>query len=180
MTLWLRLVSLSLLVLLAVAACANPQRPSVQSDDVVLPTPMRTLEASVERSIAAVDTALVGVGERLTMPLAAYRPSEPPSLLQSPRTIRRVDLADADDGFVVIYQAPSTGAALELADDLATYLESGFGQTNYAADTQFAVSTLGDTIVFTTWSQRRSDDPERAEAAFDAIAGVGTPLEINK
>ncbi len=80
----------------------------------------------------------------------------------------------------VIYQAPSAGAAIELADDLAEYLESGFGQTNFAADTQFAVSLLGDTIVFTTWSQRRSDDPARAEAAFDAIATVGTPVEINK
>ena len=180
MTLLPRLLSLSLIAVLALAACANPERPSVQSDEVELPTPMRSLEASVARTIAAVDAALVGVGERLAMPLAAYRPSEPPSLLQLPRTIRRVDLADADDGFVVVYQAPSTGAAIELADDLAAYLESGFGQTNYAADTQFAVSTLGDTIVFTTWSQRRSDDPARAEAAFDAIAGVGTAVEVRK
>ena len=67
------------------------------------------------------------------------------------------------------------GAAIELAEDLADYLGSGFGQTNYVADTQFAVSTLGDTIVFTTWSQRRSDDPERAEAAFDAVAEAIIP-----
>lgn len=175
-----RLLPLALVTLLAVAACTNPDRPSVQSDEVVLPTPMRTLDASVSRTVAAVDSALNAVGERLTMPIGAYRPSEPESLLQVPRTVRRVDLADADDGFVVIYQAPGSGQALELADDLVAYLESGFGQTNYAADTQFAVSTLEDTVVFTTWSQRRSDDPARAEAAFAAIAAVGTPLEINK
>ena len=58
---------------------------------------------------------------------------------------------------------------MRLADELAGYLGSGFGQTNFVADTQFSVSTLEDTIVFTTWSQRRSDDPERAEAAFDAF-----------
>ena len=171
---------LSLAAVLALAACTSPDRPSVQADEVELPTPMRTVDASVERTIAAVDAALTGVGERLTTPTGAYRPSEPQSLLQLPRVVRRVELADPDDGFVVIYEASSYGAAIELADDLAEYLESGFGQTNYVADTQFALSTLEDTIVFTTWSQRRSDDPERAEAAFDAIASVGTPVEIEK
>ena len=171
---------LSLAAVLALAACTSPDRPSVQADQVELPTPMRTVDASVERTIAAVDAVLAGVGERLTTPTGAYRPSEPQSLLQLPRVVRRVELADPDDGFVVIYEAPSYGAAIELADDLAEYLESGFGQTNYVADTQFALSTLEDTIVFTTWSQRRSDDPERAEAAFDAIASVGTPVEIEK
>lgn len=178
-----RLVSLPLLPLVAVVAlgaCASPDRLSVMPDEVELPTPMRTFDASVQRTVEAVEAALGAAGERLTMPTGAYRPSEPPSLLQLPRTIRRVDLADPDDGFVVVYEAPSAGAAIELADDLADYVESGFGQTNFPADTQFAVSTLEDTIVFTTWSQRRSDDPERAEAAFDAIAEVGTPVEIDK
>ena len=64
--------------------------------------------------------------------------------------------------------------------ELADYVASGFGQTNFPADTQFSVATLEDTVIFTTWSQRRSDDPERAEAAFEAIASVGTPLEISK
>lgn len=176
----LQLLVLLLMASLAVAACTSTDRPSVQADDIALPTPMRTIDASVQRSITAVESALAGVGERLVPPTAAYRPSEPQSLLQVPRTIRRVDLADPDDGYVVIYQAPDSGAAIELADDLAAYLESGFGQTNYVADTQFAVSTLGDTIIFTTWSQRRSDDPERAGSAFEAIRTVGSPIEINK
>jgi hypothetical protein len=42
------------------------------------------------------------------------------------------------------------------------------------------VSTLDDTVIFTSWSRRRSDDPERAEAAFEAIATVGTPVEVAK
>ena len=165
---------------LALAACTSPDRPTVQSDEVELPTPMRTVDASVERAITAVAAALSGAGERLVMPTAAYRPSEPQSMIQLPRTIRRVELADPDDGYVVVYQAPSAGAAIELAQDLADYVGSGFGQTNYVADTQFAVSTIEDTIVFTTWSQRRSDDPERSRAAFDAIASVGSPVEIAK
>ena len=180
MALLARLAALALGVSLVLAACTSPDRPSVQADDVALPTPLRTVDASVQRSISAVEAALAAVGERLVLPTGAYRPSEPKSLMELPRAIRRADLADPDDGFVVFYEASGSGAAIELAQDLVDYVESGFGQTNYAADTQFAVSTLADTIVFTTWSQRRSDDPGRAEAAFEAIASVGTPVEINK
>lgn len=165
---------------LAVAACANPDRPSVVPDKVALPTPLQSFDASVAGAVNAVEVALASVGERLEVPVGPYRPSEPESLLQTPRVVRRVVLADPDDGFVVIYETDGRGAALDRAADLADYLESGFGQTNYVADTQFAVSTLEDTIIFTTWSKRRSDDPDRAEASFDAVATVGEAVEINK
>ncbi|MGD8485699.1 MAG: hypothetical protein PVH07_03585, partial [Chloroflexota bacterium] len=113
-------------------------------------------------------------------PAGAYRPSEPEALLQVPRVVRRVVLADPDDGYVIVYEAASSGEAIRLADELADYVGSGFGQTNYVADTQFSVSVLADTIVFTTWSQRRSDDPERAEAVFEALGRVGSPVEVSK
>ena len=172
---------LALLALpLALAACASVDRPTVQADEVALPTPLRSFDASVAGTLAALESAVASVGERLEVPPGAYRPSEPEPLLQVPRVIRRVELADLDDGYVVVYEAESSGEAMRLADELAGYLESGFGQTNFVADSQFSVSTLEDTIVFTTWSKRRSDDPERAEAAFDALATVGTPVEISK
>jgi hypothetical protein len=180
LTALLRLVAFALAATLALAACTSPDRPSVVPDQVELPTPMRSFDASVERTVEALEAALLASSERLGVPTGAYRPSEPASLLQTPRVIRRVELADPDDGFVVIYEAENRGAALERAAELADYVESGFGQTNFVADTQFSVSTLEDTVIFSTWSQRRSDDPERAQGAFDAIASVGTPIEISK
>ena len=167
-------------VSLMLAACTSADRPTVQAETVALPTPLRSFDASVAATIGALESAVATVGERLEVPSGAYRPSEPEPLLQVPRAVRRVDLADGDDGYVIIYEAESDNEAVRLADELAGYLGSGFGQTNYVADTQFSVSTLGDTIVFTTWSQRRSDDPGRAEAAFDAIATVGDPVEVAK
>jgi len=174
------LAAVLLTTALSVAACANPDRPAVQADEVPLPTPMRSFGTSVAVTLGALEAALAGVGERLELPDRAFRPSEPEALLQTPRVVRRAGLADLDDGYVVVYDAPSVADAERLADELADYLGSGFGQTNYVADTQFAVGTLEDTIVFTTWSQRRSDDPERAEAAFEAMASVGQAVEVAK
>ena len=56
----------------------------------------------------------------------------------------------------------------------------GIGFNNFAVDTQFSVRTVGGTIVFTTWSRRRSSEPDQAEAVFDAIATVGEEIEVFK
>lgn len=166
--------------LLVLSACTNPERASIQADEVPLPTPLRSFDASVGATIAQVESALGTVGARLVDPTVAYRPSEPESMLQLPRVVRRADLADRDDGYVVIYEAEGRSDALARARDLADYLGSGFGQSNYVADTQFSVSVLGDTVIFTTWSRGRSDDPDRAETVFDAIATVGEPVPVAK
>lgn len=180
MTVLFRLALVGALITLLLGACTSIDRPTVQSDQVPLPTPLRSFDASLASTIAALESSVATVGERLETPAGAYRPSEPASLLQAPRVVRRVELADLDDGFVVIYQTDDEGVAQDRAADLADYLGSGFGQTNYAADTQFSVSVLEDTVIFTTWSSRRSDDPDRAQAAFEAVAGVGTAVHISK
>jgi len=165
---------------LAVTACTSVDGPTVQRDTVALPTPLRSLDVSADTTVAALSAALGTIGERLVEPPGPYRPSEPPSLMELPRVVRRAELADVGDGFVVIYEAPSRADAERLASELAAYLGSGFGMTNYVADTQFAVSVLDDTIIFTTWSARSSDDPERARKAFEAMAAVGEPVAVTK
>jgi hypothetical protein len=165
---------------MALVACTNVGRPSVQADQIALPTPLRSFDASVATTIDRLESALSAVGERLQTPARAFRPSEPPSLLQTPRVIKRADLADPDDGFVIIYESASRGAALVQAQALADYLGSGFGQSNYAADTQFSVSVLDDTVIFAAWSRSRSDEPERAESAFLAMATVGEAVDVER
>jgi hypothetical protein len=166
------------LALLVAAGCASVERPSVEGDRVALPTPLRSFDASVAATIDDLRAALAGIGRRLDATASAYRPSEPASLLQVPRVVMRADLADPDDGYVVIYAAGGAPAAAARASDLAAHLGSGFGLSNFPADTQFAVAVIGDTVVFTTWSPGRSSDPPRAEAAFDAVATVGSPVEV--
>jgi hypothetical protein len=123
---------------------------------------------------------VAGVGERIGVASGAYRPSEPQALVQVPRAVLRADLADADDGFVVIYRAADAGSADAMATELASYLGSGLGQTNYPADTRFSVAVVGDTVVFASYSPGRSSDPARAERVFEAVATVGRNIEVSK
>lgn len=169
---------LALAASLAAGACSSLERPSIQGDRVVLPTPLRSFDASVSATIGQLQAAVAAIGSRLEAPIAAYRPSEPQALLQSPRVVMRADLADPDEGYLVIYEAPDGASARLRADELAAYLGSGFGQTNYAADARFSVSVLEDTVIFSSWSPGRSSDPARAEAVFEAVASVGQPVEV--
>lgn len=165
-------------VLVCGVACTDSQRPGVQAQPVALPTPLSSLGARMSGAVASLRAATEGVGSRLEKADRPFRPSEPEALLEVPRAVFRADLADPDDGFVVVYQAADAAAAHDLAQVLADYLGSGFGQTNYARDTQFSVAVVHDSVVFTTWSRGRSSDPERAEAIFDAIAALGAPAEV--
>lgn len=175
-----RWLAAALAVAFLAGACTSAERPSVQGDTVALPTPLRSFDASVSATIGRLRAAVGVVGHRLDVAAAAYRPSEPPSLLQAPRVVMRVDLADPDDGYLVIYEAADATAAELLAQELADYLGSGFGQTNYPADTQFSVAVLDDTVVFTSWSAGRSSDPDGAKAVFDALGSVGMEVEVLK
>jgi len=179
MTLSGRLAMVALATVLLVA-CSSVERPSVQGDHVALPTPLRSFDASLAVTVGQLQAAVSAAGHRLDIAAAAYRPAEPQSLLQVPRVVMRADLADPDDGYLVIYRASDPAAAAQLAQDLADHLGSGFGQTNYPADTQFSVAILGDTVVFTSWSAGSSSDPGRAEAVFEAVASVGVGVEVRK
>lgn len=173
-------LALAIALVLTLAACTDLRRGTIQADEVVLPTPMRSYDADVDATFARLSEALGAVPVRLAVSDRPYRPSEPQALLQTPRAILRADLADPDAGFIVVYEFDGASAARAGADELAAYLGSGFGQTNFPTDAQFSVGIVADTVVFTWWSRARADDPDRVEAVFDAVAGVGEPVPVHK
>ena len=162
----------------AVLGCASLDRPRAQGQTVALPTPMRSFDASTAGTFARLQAAVAGIGSRLEIPAGAYRPSEPQSLLQVPRIVLRADLADPDEGYLVIYRGADAAAAVSLAADLAAYLGSGLGLTNYPADMRFSVAIDGANVIFTSWSPGRSTDRSRGEEIFEALASVGQPVEV--
>jgi hypothetical protein len=98
----------------------------------------------------------------------------------APRAALRASLADPDEGFVIVYDLADPAEAQARAADLAAYLESGFGQSNFTADTRLSVAFVDDTLVFAWWIPSHSSDPEAGQAAFDAISSVGQRVEVQR
>jgi hypothetical protein len=144
------------------------------------PTPVTSLTPSMSGTLAAISSAAAGAGFTLRAPSEVYRPSEPESLSTVPRAVYQVALADPSSGFVVIYELDDAQSAAGRGRELADYLGSNFGQTNYPHDTQFSVAQLGPTVIFTWWSKDRSRGAPDAERAFRAISAVGQPIPVVK
>lgn len=145
-----------------------------------LPTPQRSASTAVAGTVALVTNALGAAGFQAYPPVAAYRPSEPVSLTQVPRAVLQISSPDPDQGFVVIYDFATNNAAATAGAELADYVGSGFGQTNFPTDAQFSVAQVGSTVVFTWYSGARADDAATAQAAFEAVRAVGQPFDVVK
>jgi hypothetical protein len=169
-----------LLAGLLATGCTTANRPGAIEPQDPLPTPYASWPPSVADAAGQLGDALAGSGLRLEVPTAAYRPSEPRSLVRAPRAVVRASLADPADGHAVIYDLADEAAARVAAQDLAGYLGSGFGQTNFPPDAQFSVAVVADTVVFTWWSRAAASEPAAAEAAFDALASVGERVDVRK
>jgi hypothetical protein len=176
--------ALTATVLLAVAValvgCGGPRTPDPAAGGPRLPTPLPSLTATLAATAGLLRGAVAEAGFRLDPTLTPVRPSEPQSLVMTPRAALRASLAEPDEGFVIIYDLADAAEAQARADDLAAYLESGFGQSNFTADTRFSVAVVDDTLVFTWWIPSHSSDRESGEAVFEAISRVGDPVEVTR
>jgi hypothetical protein len=171
-----------------VAGCAapspaprDPAAPVTEQPGVAAPTPGTQLTELTPELAAAVSTRegrRSEAGLNLVQSTVSFRPGEPGDVQLAPRAVYRVLLADPNAGWVMIYDLSSPDAAGQAGRSFAAYLRSGVGQTNYPRDAQFSVNQLGGTLVFSWWSRERTSDAQQAEAAFDVIRGVGTPIEV--
>lgn len=169
------LVSAGLVV--ALAGCGGSQ---VADTPAPVATPARSPGPALAGTLARITDALTAAGFQVAPPLAPYRPSEPASLTQVGRSVLQVQGIGADSGYIVVYQLPGAVEAATRATELASYLGSGFGQTNFPVDAQFSVAQLDSTVIMTWWSGERADDPERAQGAFDVVRTIGQPYPVLK
>lgn len=165
--------------LLALGACFASS-PVNQPAGTPVPTPQASLSTQVAGTLSLAREALARAGLQLNAPIQPYRPAEPAGLALVQRAVFQESLADPDQGYVVVYDLPDAATATERGRELAAFLGSGFGQTNYPLDAQFAVSQVGGTLLFTWWSANRASNDALAEAGFKAVASVGQPIPVVK
>ena len=135
--------------------------------------------AGVSQAAAALEAAYRQAGFGFIEANRPYRPSEPPDLIAVPRTVYQVVLPkDPGSGYVVIYRATDQAQAQSLATSMQQYLQSGFGETNFPTDAQFAVDVYGPAMLFGWYSPGASTDPATAASAFRVLQGFGQPYPV--
>ncbi|MEO7118182.1 MAG: hypothetical protein ABIZ34_04340 [Candidatus Limnocylindrales bacterium] len=164
-----------------VTGCA-PASSGQQGGDppVVRPTPQTSYSPEVAATVGLVRGALASHGIRADPPVVPYEPGEPASVADTPRAVLQADVHDPEGGYWLVYTFLDPATAAARGDEFATYLESGFGQTNYPHDAQFALRQVGSTVVFAWWSPELASDRDTADAAFSAIKTVGTEIPVIK
>jgi hypothetical protein len=168
---------------LLVAACggAAPSPSSVRpSGSLAIVPPEAGLSPAQASAVVALRGALAPLGLQLSPVARPVQPAEPVSLAAVPRVVYRIELADPDQGFVLLYDFPTAAGAAAGAGQLGAFLASGPGQASYPVDARFSVAQVGSTVALTWWSAQRASDPARSEAAFTAVAGIGQAVPVVK
>ena len=146
----------------AAAAVAQPSSPAV-----------------VAQAAGALEAAYRRADFGFIRAITPYRPSEPPELISVPRTVYQVVLPkDPGAGYVVIYDGSDPMVAQGLAASMQHYLESGFGETNFPTDAQFAVQLYGSAVVFGWYSPGASADPAAAASALAVLRSFGQAFPV--
>ncbi len=135
--------------------------------------------AAVSQAASALEAAYRQAGFGFIEANQPYRPSEPPDLIAVPRTVYQVVLPkDPASGYVVIYRATDPSLAQGLATSMQQYLQSGFGETNFPTDAQFAVEVYGSAMLFGWYSPGASADPATAASALRVLQGFGQAFPV--
>lgn len=168
-----------LLVALLVAGCGldTAETPPPTGP---LPTPLASLGPAIAGTRAALDAALrEGAGVGLDDALEGYRPAEPANLVYVPRAVAKVRLPnDPDRLYVVFYVFPDPAAADDGGRQAAAFWASGPALVQFPPETRFALSQVGEILVFAAWSPAVTTDVPTAERAFEVIRGFGQVIPV--
>ena len=171
--------ALTVLVVLAVTACAGPG--SGPGGAVVVPAsigPDRTVSPVVLGTRSELARALGDRSVILEDVATPVRPAEGPILSYAPRIAYRAQLpADPGTGTIVVYELADAAAADAAAADQAAYLASGPGRVQYPNAARHVIRVLGSTVIFYTWIPESAEDPLAPEVAA-ALATIGTGVEV--
>jgi hypothetical protein len=135
--------------------------------------PSATVSAAVGQTRAAIASALAPHSLQLANADQPFRPSESRLTSTAPRAVYQVVLPqDPEGGFIVVYEFPDAGSAVDAGNDLAGYLGSGAGRVAYPLDAQHTIRQVGTTLIFYTYSPSAASDPGSAQIAT-ALSTLG-------
>jgi hypothetical protein len=100
-----------------------------------------------------------------------YRPPESSRLRDAPRAVYQVLVPDRPDaGFIVVYEFPDAGAAVDAGNEEAGFLGTGPARVNFPRDAQHVLRQVGPTLILYSWSP--SDTTDRTPGLVAAVLGT--------
>ena len=162
------------------AAPATTSPATTPGGSVVVVPAEPGLTAAEATTVTLLRRSLATGGFQLSPVNQPVQPAVPSVFATTPVVVYRIELADPDQGYILIYDFPAPSGAAAAAGALATFVGSGFGQTTYPLDAEFAVASLGADVVFAWWSPGRASDPAVTQAAMHLVAAVGTAVPVTK
>jgi hypothetical protein len=174
-------VVLALVVVALVAGCGFAANGSaVVPSSPTQSSPPAAVTDAVAQTRGAIASALTsaGIGAQLGDATRPYRPAESARLRDAPRVVYQVVLPDQPDaGFIVVYEFPDTGSAVDAGNEEAGYLGTGPAKVQFPPDAQHVLQAVGTTLVLYTWSPTGSSDPTAGNVA-DALRGLGVAFSV--
>jgi hypothetical protein len=167
---------LGAVLILSLAGCGLGARNSVPAPTPTLPAASMSPVMVLTR--AEIERALGAAGLSISDARVPYQPPAPPDFSTASKAVFQVVLpADPDHGFIVVYEFRDQATAATAGRELATYLATGYGRTQFPLDARHVVRQLQTTLILFSWSPANSPDPNTGKI-FDALQAVGTPIDI--
>jgi hypothetical protein len=143
------------------------------------PSPSPATSAAAETTRAELTRVLGARSIGLEIARSPFRPPETPVLAAAPRLVLEAFLPDDPTaGQIVVYELPSVAQADEAGRELATWISSGPGRVNFTPDSRFVLRALGSTLVFFSYAPGSLEDPAAAAELAEALATVGTGIDV--
>lgn len=161
---------------LVLAGCAAaPDAPAVTFPPATFGSGVIT--SATDRTRAAVERALAGIGLSATAAQSPYRPGESQRFTDAPRIVLDVRLPGSDAVVPIsIYEFSNDDGAAIAGSEQARYVASPVGQVLFAPGTQFVMRRDGRTVVFYAWLP--AADVAAAREIATALTVIGTEIEV--
>jgi hypothetical protein len=159
-----------------IAACGGSTAPPSVGPS---PSPSPVTSVAAQATRAEIARALGARSIGLDDAEAPYRPPETPDLAGSPRLVLEAFLPDDPTaGQIVVYELSSAARADEAGREFAAWISSGPGRVNFTPDSRFVLRALGPTLVFFSYAPGSLQDPAAAAELAEALATVGTGIDV--
>ena len=174
----LGVAALVMSVLVAGCGIGAGASPASFAPPSVGPSARVTAATGQTRGAIAAALATVASGIQFGDATRPYRPPESGRLRDAPRAAFQVVLPDEPDGgYIVVYEFPDSGAAVDAGNEEAGYLGTGPARVNVPRDAQHVLRQLGPTLILFTWSPSDPDATAEGQVAA-ALNGLGVGFTV--